>query len=440
MGALPQLPYQQHRTLVMLSLSSLWLLLLLSSATLGLGLHADSYDPQLTLSKIAFGSCNRHDMEQSMWNTIAAFKPDIWVWLGDVVYADTQKYPAYWVPSPLQIMQEIYDVQKNSKPYKALLSQCPVIGVWDDHDYGKNDGGNEYSQRVESKEVFLNFLDEPKDSVRYQRQGVYASYSFGPPSKKVKIILLDTRYFREEQYGDGDILGTEQWDWLEKQLNQSDAQIHLIGSGVQVLPSDKAAVEKWGCHPNSRKKLLELISATNAPGILLLSGDVHHGEILCDDCSLLKYPLYETTSSGITHACGNQLRWFGIDLCSLVLSTILKSKYQLGFVTHLNFGAIEIDWEKNPIQIWLKLRDSNGIVQLEKEVSYLDLLPNKNRSNVRPCEHEVAIWRLWPKSAWLKLLPLLGGLSALVLLGLCCFFRKLKTQTTNHISKVQKCE
>jgi len=98
----------------------------------------------------------------------------------------------------------------------------------DDHDYGKNNMGKEYVNKKPSQEMFLDFIDEPAESVRRQREGVllasstidlilifqlYASYAFGPASKRVHIILLDVRYFREhadlDKTGDAepDILG-----------------------------------------------------------------------------------------------------------------------------------------------------------------------------------------------------------------------------------------
>jgi len=35
--------------------------------------------------------------------------------------------------------------------------------------------------------MFLDFLNEPKDSWRRKREGVYASYSYGVPGKIVKV-------------------------------------------------------------------------------------------------------------------------------------------------------------------------------------------------------------------------------------------------------------
>ena len=46
-----------------------------------------------------------------------------------------------------------------------------MIGIWDDHDYGVNDGGKSFKYRLQSQKLFLDFLDEPIDSVRRQREG-----------------------------------------------------------------------------------------------------------------------------------------------------------------------------------------------------------------------------------------------------------------------------
>jgi alkaline phosphatase D len=34
-----------------------------------------------------------------------------------------------------------FDQTKNNKAYKELMQRTKIVGVWDDHDYGKNDAG-----------------------------------------------------------------------------------------------------------------------------------------------------------------------------------------------------------------------------------------------------------------------------------------------------------
>ncbi len=47
-----------------------------------------------------------------------------------------------------------------------------------------------------SRRVFLDFWGEPAGSPRRDRDGVYASYVFGPPGQRVQVILPDLRYNR----------------------------------------------------------------------------------------------------------------------------------------------------------------------------------------------------------------------------------------------------
>src|ERR1700730_7059863 len=140
------------------------------------------------LQRIAFGSCDRDYKPQQIWKAIRECKPDLWVWLGDIVYGS-----AYDLPD----LARRYRIQKDHPDYKALREQSRVIGVWDDNDYGVSDGGKNNPNKVESQRLLLDFLDEPPDSPRRKQAGVFAAYTFGPPGRRVKIILLDGRYFRE---------------------------------------------------------------------------------------------------------------------------------------------------------------------------------------------------------------------------------------------------
>ncbi len=44
--------------------------------------------------------------------------------------------------------------------YTAFRQRVPVVGVWDDHDFGMNNGGLQYGNKVAAQRLFLDFLDE----------------------------------------------------------------------------------------------------------------------------------------------------------------------------------------------------------------------------------------------------------------------------------------
>ena len=137
-----------------------------------------------SVTKIAFGSCrDSRDKDQSMLEVILEYKPDVFIFLGDNIYGDT---------ADMELLKKKYAVLENEPGFQKVRAQTKVLATWDDHDYGINDGGNSYSKRQESQQIFLDFFDEPKDSVRRTRPGIYTSYSFGVEGKTVQIILLGT--------------------------------------------------------------------------------------------------------------------------------------------------------------------------------------------------------------------------------------------------------
>ncbi|GAA4005674.1 hypothetical protein GCM10022408_16840 [Hymenobacter fastidiosus] len=255
---------------------------------------------------IAFGSCNRHDLPQPLWDDIAAQKPNVWIWLGDNIYGDTDD---------MTVLRRKYDAQLNQPAYRQFRQQVPtIIGTWDDHDYGRNDGDKTYPFKKQTQQAALDFLQEPADSPRRRQEGIYAAYEYAVGRRKVKVLLLDDRYFQDTLYRDaqkvyhpnttGDVLGAAQWQWLEQQLRTSTADAHIIGSGIQFLPQQHV-YEKWSNFPAARQRLLRLLADTRAKGVLLISGDRHIGEISKASVPGVAYPVYEVTSSGLTHPATN---------------------------------------------------------------------------------------------------------------------------------------
>ena len=41
-----------------------------------------------------------------------------------------------------------------------------VVGVWDDHDYGINNGDKHFEHKEAFRDKFLDYIDEPPDSER----------------------------------------------------------------------------------------------------------------------------------------------------------------------------------------------------------------------------------------------------------------------------------
>lgn len=173
---------------------------------------------------------------------------------------------------------------------------------------------------------------------------------------------------------EGDVLGEEQWQWLERQLNASDANIHVVVSSIQVLTSNPM-VESWIHFPKARERLLSTLRSASPPGLILISGDVHHADML-DSYPVLANqtaPLWEVTSSGLTHSVSGMFSSLS-GLWGLVRLPITfwhrhrgnQSQYYLG----LNFGTIDIDWGQGEGGVArVSVRDVDGRVMFARAVT-----------------------------------------------------------------------
>jgi alkaline phosphatase D len=288
-----------------------------------------------------------------MWKAILNCRPDVWIWLGDAIYAPTED---------MSYLRQQYQLQKAKAEYQEFLKSVRVLGTWDDNDYGKKNGGKEYSKKIESQQIYLDFLDEPKDSPRRHREGIYCSYLLGPAERQIKVILLDERCNRTEAGPNGDILGESQWAWLESELKQSMGVINLVCSSIQVIPSEQP-YDKWADFPKSRERLLNLLRETKPKGLILISGDRHLAEISRMDDSGIGYPLYEITSSGLTHHVD-----FIYHLRSFFSPE--RNRYRVGSLFYeKNFGLIDVDWSSSSPVPSLQVRDQENRARLQQSLA-----------------------------------------------------------------------
>lgn len=331
------------------------------------------------LTRIAFGSCANEHRPQPIWDAINEMKPQLFIFTGDNVYADSAD------PAKLRAS---YDGLASIPGFAKLREGCPIVATWDDHDYGKNDAGAEFEGKNAAKEAFMEFFGTPDDSPLRKRGGVYDAKIFGPEGKRVQVILLDTRWFRgllkkmtkdeiktaraaggkragrylPDEESDSTILGEEQWAWLAEELKKP-AELRLLVSSIQVVADDHGW-EKWGNLPRERKRLLDLIRDT-ATQVVILSGDRHSSDI-----SMLPpetdggpfYPLYDITSSGLNQT--------GIPE--------EPNRYRVGgdeVYNQPNFGWIAIDWDAADPAVKLEIRDLEAKVVREVATTLGGLKP-----------------------------------------------------------------
>lgn len=235
------------------------------------------------IERIAFGSCNNPNT-QSIWSKIEEFKPSRLILLGDNMYADKKDATFKNQKSSVSIIEAQYDLIKEDTGWKKLFN---YLGGWnnidvtyDDHDYGINNGAKNFHLKDPSQTAFWNFIEET-NADKLNQDSVYSSKKIKIITKNnkqfiYKVIMLDTRSNKDKTgTSDGDFLGTEQWNWLEKEILDADeVDLILLGSSIQTLVDDKLIEESWGEFPLARERLIQLLLKSQVPNTVILSGDV----------------------------------------------------------------------------------------------------------------------------------------------------------------------
>ena len=116
--------------------------------------------------KIGLGSCLDQDYPQPIWQSIKKEDLNYFIFLGDNVYGDTRY-------GSLRKMKSAYDKQKKVLP--DFLNDISIFSIWDDHDFGINDGGADYRFKRRAQELYLDFWEITKDDDRSNREGIYFS-------------------------------------------------------------------------------------------------------------------------------------------------------------------------------------------------------------------------------------------------------------------------
>ena len=224
--------------------------------------------------KIALGSCLHQDHPAPIWDAVNDNNIDSFFFLGDNIYGD--------VPSGLPWkLKRSYDKQKKVLPSWLMSKQIHVI--WDDHDYGKNDGGGSFRFKEYAQDLYIDFWDIPDNDPRANREGIYYQQLQNINGLRVLFVGLDTRYFRsniEEKDDvylpnlepDATFLGDKQWEWLKDTLKQ-EHDLLIMASSIQVLATEHR-FEKWSNIPSERNKLLTLLESLDSR-VIVVSGDRH---------------------------------------------------------------------------------------------------------------------------------------------------------------------
>jgi alkaline phosphatase D len=279
--------------------------------------------------RIAFGSCARVqiDPQQPVFDAIGAMEPDLFLWLGDNIYADSDAEAAF---------SDMYARQRSVASLQPLLRTVPQLAIWDDHDFGHNDSDGTNPVKPMTLRQFKRWWANPASGLP-DTPGIFFRHSFGP----IDIFMLDGRYHRDAPSAPNGpaktMLGPAQKAWLKRELKASRAVFKLLVSGTGWSCAERGG-DSWAMYLDERNELLNFIRDNGIGGCLGISGDVHMGEANCVPWSEKGgYDFYDLVSSGLAQL-----------LSPKFVDQLPEVRLRNPWVGSANFGVLDFTFGADP--------------------------------------------------------------------------------------------
>lgn len=284
--------------------------------------------------------------DSSIFQTMAHVPADFMVWLGDNWYTREVDYNS--VPG----LQYRAHRDRSLPILQPFLQAMPHYATWDDHDFGPNNANGSYIFKAASRDVFARYWPNP--SFGEKGEGVYTRFGYSD----VDFFMLDGRYWSSagempdslngQPNPEKKMYGDRQMEWLRNALLQSNATFKIIVTGSQAL-NPISIFDSFHHFPVEYHPFMAFLRTNNIPGVLFLTGDRHHSEVI----RLPRegtYPLYDITSSPLTSGVGGVLKGNEKDNPYRVPGTLVVTQ---------NFSKVTITGPKGQRRLKVVFMDKN---------------------------------------------------------------------------------
>jgi alkaline phosphatase D len=234
--------------------------------------------------------------DSSIFETMAKEKSSFMMWLGDNWYTREADYHHPWGLWYRAHRDRSLPVLQN------FLKAMPHYAIWDDHDYGPNNSDKSFVYKKTSRNVFVSYWANP--SYGLNDDGIFTKVGYGD----VEFFMMDDRSYRSSDDMSAyafdkpneakRMWGLQQMDWLKNALRTSMATFKFIVTGTQTMNVASNA-DCLQSYPVEFEELMNFLNAEKINGVLFLTGDRHHSEVVRFN-RFDGYPLYDITSSPLT--------------------------------------------------------------------------------------------------------------------------------------------
>ncbi len=238
-----------------------------------------------------------------IFSRILAERPDVFVGLGDMIYADDVCHPVgplgnaqvpgeFGPATDLDGFRAHWRYAREDEGFRVLLATTPYVAVWDDHEV-VNDAGPHHDTRAEPPyRSHVPLLPLARRAFSEWNpiadgQPLYRRLRWG---RHLELFLLDTRQYRDPNLAPDDgpepktLLGVGQRRWLEQAVAGSDATWKIIASSVPIsvptgsLETGRDGWADFGQHGGFERELrgiLEHFWNHDVRNLVWITTDVH---------------------------------------------------------------------------------------------------------------------------------------------------------------------
>jgi alkaline phosphatase D len=215
-------------------------------------------------------------VSNAAWGFIHTQNPMFVMHVGDFHYYNIN------VNDPSFYRTAFNNVLSESK-HKAFYRQHGVMYMWDDHDYGPNDGSSANVSRPAARSAYRQVVPHLPLAAGDGNQPIYYAFTVG----RCRFIVTDCRSERTPvtvaDNNNKTVLGAAQKAWFKQELLAASssgdiAAIFWVNSfpwtGV-AHPEANPSVENWAAYPTERKEIADYIYSKAIRKVFILSGDMH---------------------------------------------------------------------------------------------------------------------------------------------------------------------
>lgn len=296
---------------------------------------------------VAFASCASTGSTSDVFQAIRAHGPLLFLHMGDLHYRNIKQ-------NDITRFRHAYDQVMTSAAQVALYRSTPIQYVWDDHDFGPNDSNRDSPSRSAALASYRRFA--PHHPLQTPDSGINQSFTLG----RVRFIVLDTRSHRAPRTAAADtrtMLGGEQLDWLERELEAATAAplVVLVNTVPWITKIDESTPEGWAPYSAERRRIADTITRLDLTSrLIMLSGDAHQAAL--DDGTNSQYSvLPDAPSRGFVVAHAAPLdRW----------TSAKGGPYSHGTQRKRGqFGLLKIDDDGRELRATVELRHKRDVIQ-----------------------------------------------------------------------------